>query len=552
MGYIWTIYQNIHKNDGSGVSNSYSTSGTANVPQGSSYSATVSIHGNPFSRTGYNFTGYRDGGGTSWVPGEGYTAYFSAGTGSKTINLYCQWQIQTFTISYNANGGTGAPSSQTKTYGQDLTLSATEPTRTNYIFQGWSTSSTGAVEYQPEATFQVEANTTLYAIWAVAASTLSTVTSPVQVGSSGTATWNIIGTSYTYQLAVTFSNAPTVTVSVAANTSSTSFTIPTTWYQYIPNATSVTATATLTTYDGASALGSTSKTFTVEIPSTIKPTISSFTVSPYSTNATVTSWGVYVQGYSQANLSASATAGEGASIVSYAFSGYGVSQSSTTTTVQSTLLDTAGANTYTLVVTDSRGRTATATQSITVYEYSTPNISGLNSFRCLSNGTQSDTDGTYINSTPVFSFSSVNGNNSLSVAKIEYKQHSGSTWSSGVTPITSNNSYTYGGGNIDISKTYDVKCTITDALGNTATLSILVPPVVGFSVGLNNDRARFGGVVEEAGLVCDWDFKLKGDFVMYDGYGNTATMTYADLVSLLSGGGGVNVQQNLDGGLALS
>lgn len=47
-----------------------------------------------------------------------------------------------YTIRYDANGGTGAPSSQTKTYGYTLTLSSTKPTRTGYNFLGWSTSKT--------------------------------------------------------------------------------------------------------------------------------------------------------------------------------------------------------------------------------------------------------------------------------------------------------------------------------------------------------------------------------------------------------------------------
>ena len=46
-----------------------------------------------------------------------------------------------YTISYNANGGTGGPSNQTKVYGVDMNISSTEPTRTNVTFQGWGTSS---------------------------------------------------------------------------------------------------------------------------------------------------------------------------------------------------------------------------------------------------------------------------------------------------------------------------------------------------------------------------------------------------------------------------
>lgn len=69
------------------------------------------------------------------------------------------------TVSFNANGGTGAPGSQTKWYGTVLTLSSTRPTRTNYKFLGWSTSSTGAVDYQPGGQYDADADVTLYAVW---------------------------------------------------------------------------------------------------------------------------------------------------------------------------------------------------------------------------------------------------------------------------------------------------------------------------------------------------------------------------------------------------
>lgn len=71
---------------------------------------------------------------------------------------------KTYTISYNANGGTGAPSSQTKTYGITLTLSNTKPVKIGYPFLGWTANSNGSgTVYQPGGSFTTNANTTLYA-----------------------------------------------------------------------------------------------------------------------------------------------------------------------------------------------------------------------------------------------------------------------------------------------------------------------------------------------------------------------------------------------------
>ena len=69
------------------------------------------------------------------------------------------------TVTFNANGGTGAPDSQTKWYGTVLTLSTTKPTRSNYEFLGWSTSPTSTADYQPGGQYGADADVTLYAVW---------------------------------------------------------------------------------------------------------------------------------------------------------------------------------------------------------------------------------------------------------------------------------------------------------------------------------------------------------------------------------------------------
>lgn len=70
-------------------------------------------------------------------------------------------------ISFDANGGTGAPSRVDKWYGENLTIPSTKPTRTNYEFLGWSKTSTGVAEYQPGQTYNgtPDADYTLYAVW---------------------------------------------------------------------------------------------------------------------------------------------------------------------------------------------------------------------------------------------------------------------------------------------------------------------------------------------------------------------------------------------------
>lgn len=83
--------------------------------------------------------------------------------------------IPSYTVSYNANGGTSSsiPDSQTKWHGENLTLSSTVPTKTGAIFKGWATSSSGTVAYQPNSVYTLNDDIILYAIWETAHYTIT-------------------------------------------------------------------------------------------------------------------------------------------------------------------------------------------------------------------------------------------------------------------------------------------------------------------------------------------------------------------------------------------
>ena len=106
--------------------------------------------------SGYNYTGLRSGSDT-------LSGTIAAGV-QRTVWL-C-FESKTYPISFNANGGTGAPSNQTKTHGVALTLSSTVPKLQYYDFLGWSTSSTAtSAIYQPGGQYTANASRTLYAVW---------------------------------------------------------------------------------------------------------------------------------------------------------------------------------------------------------------------------------------------------------------------------------------------------------------------------------------------------------------------------------------------------
>lgn len=74
--------------------------------------------------------------------------------------------INSYTLSFNANGGEGAPEAITKNYGVTITLPATIPTRTDYRFLGWSTNNSATTpDYLPESSYTITENSILYAVW---------------------------------------------------------------------------------------------------------------------------------------------------------------------------------------------------------------------------------------------------------------------------------------------------------------------------------------------------------------------------------------------------
>lgn len=125
----------------------------------------LTIHSGSPTRSGYTFKGWAltkakaDAGEWYYTPG-------STCGKNENLTLYAVWAASSYTVSYNANGGSGAPSSQTKSPDAELTLSSTVPTRSGYDFKGWSNSaSSSTVLYRPGDKYKTNASITLYAVW---------------------------------------------------------------------------------------------------------------------------------------------------------------------------------------------------------------------------------------------------------------------------------------------------------------------------------------------------------------------------------------------------
>jgi uncharacterized repeat protein (TIGR02543 family) len=180
---------------------SYNANSGTGAPanQTSNAGQSVTISATQPTRSGFTFTGWNDViGGT----GTSYAASGSLTMPASNITLFAQWSQIIYTISYNANGGSGAPSSQTGALGSAQTISNTAPTWTGYTFGGWNTSAagTGTAYLAGASTTMPVGGLTLYAKWTAITNYLLTYNAN---GGSGAPSPETRGATETFNLSAT-------------------------------------------------------------------------------------------------------------------------------------------------------------------------------------------------------------------------------------------------------------------------------------------------------------------------------------------------------------
>ena len=246
------------------------------------------------------------------------------------------------------------------------------------------------------------------------------------------------------------------------------------------------------------------------IAASVKPTISDFTVSVNSGGL----GGYFVQGKSTAKLTCTATMGNGATVSSYAFSGPNLSVSSTSNSATTTTLLSSGTLTYKVIVTDSRGRTASTEKQITVYPYAKPSFKSAMVNRSNSLGTL-DSSGTYAKYTLEGVYSSVGGKNTRTITAA-YSSDGGATYSSATTiqaatDLNNVASGVYGSGALSTAKSYMIKFIIKDGYGETDT-AILILSTVSRAINIRSDNGgiAFGKMSEGDGIETFWNMAFSG------------------------------------------
>ena len=150
--YVTTNTITYHANNGSG----------STATQSKTYGSSVNLYSCGWTKTGYTFDHWdtaADGSGTDYSAGQSYST-------NADLTLYAIWVQNVFTVSYNANGGTGTTESQSKEYGEDLTLRENGFAKDGSHFIEWNTAPDGSgTSYEEGGTYTQNADVTLYAIW---------------------------------------------------------------------------------------------------------------------------------------------------------------------------------------------------------------------------------------------------------------------------------------------------------------------------------------------------------------------------------------------------
>lgn len=315
---------------------------------------------------------------------------------------------------------------------------------------------------------------------------------------------------------------------------------------------SFTATIELVTKSGSAQIGNASTcTCTVSTSaSNSGPTLSGFTFADsYSTTTAITGNNqVLIQDYSRLTVTpGTATARNGASIVSYSAVCSGVTKSNTSGAALSLgTIGTSGTRDITLTVTDSRGYTASVTQSVTVVPYSKPRVSSVSLRR--TNDIETEMQLVFNGSISPITVGGAQ-KNSLLYVRYRYKLTSASSYNAYTSILGSvsatGSSFSYSNlelCNLDSEASYDFHLQIRDELNSLTSLDLYF--VVSQGTPLVALRKKMVGIntpSPEAALHVVGDTRIEGTLIPddidytfdkpYFGVCETAAATQAKVVT---------------------
>lgn len=361
---------------------------------------------------------------------------------------------------------------------------------------------------------------TLEVDWQEPATQPSLSAATVEMGKSVTINTPAVNNAYRHTLRYSFGSASgTIATGIA---SSVSWTLPVSLANQIPSATTGSGTIYCDTYSGSTLLGTKSVSITLTVPGSVVPSAGTLSATlAEDTSGT----GLYVKGMGKAKLTLSGASGAyGSSITSYTITGGG--WTTTNSALTTGTLASAGNITFTATVTDSRGRKASTTRTISVIDYTKPGVAVCDVYRCDADGNRKKA-GTYFAVEINASYSAITGNILNITAR--YKKQSESSYGTAMN-VTNNGKTVIGGGSIGASTTYDVLVTVADKYN-----SLLIQRTLSTKSVLQSFKrsagAAIGKVAELANwLDVAWDTRIRGN-LQVDG-------TISTIIPITSGGTG--------------
>lgn len=314
------------------------------------------------------------------------------------------------------------------------------------------------------------------------------------LGSAGTLKVTRAVSTFTHTIKLKCGSATQVTVATKSSATSISYTPPLDWAAQNTSGTSVNITAEITTYNGDSVVGTNTTTLTASIPASVKPSLS---VSLADTSGYQPAYG-WVQGKSNLKATFSAAGSYGSTIKSKSLTIGGKAASPDGANAL------AGSGTMAVVatVTDSRGRTASVTQNITVNAYSGPGVQDLTFVR-----------GSYANG--VWTDNAMGAD--IKLAFTLSLQLTGNKASVEITGTSTLTNQTSGAKTVYLTAfgtdtTSVVQVKATDALGTVVTREITIPTVsVPMNMNFTLPGICFGGVAEHEKMVeFKWPIRYLG------------------------------------------
>lgn len=279
----------------------------------------------------------------------------------------------------------------------------------------------------------------------------------VNMGSSITITMDRASSSFTHNVYYTFGDV-TGTIGTGLGTSK-EWTVPLTLANEIPNATSGTITLNCKTYNGSTLIGTKQVSFTAKVPSSVVPAISSVDISE-AVSGLADKFGVYIKDNSKLAVSISASGSYSSTITTYKTTI--LSKNYYGSSFTSGLLTSSGTVSIKTTITDSRGRTATTTKSVSVSAYTPPMINSLVCYRSDSDGTQND-EGTYLTANVNFSITSLSSKNDKTYV-LAYKTKDATSYTTLVSGSVYefDNAITSSSAILDANTSYDIRLAVTD------------------------------------------------------------------------------------------